>query len=44
MKRIFGCVCVLLCFVLLQSAVDQTFRVYIDPGHYKGTGLLCKFV
>ncbi len=38
MKRVFCCVGVLLCFVLLQSAIAQTYRIYIDPGHYKGNG------
>ena len=37
MKRVFCCV-LFLCFVLLQSAVAQIFRVYIDPGHYGGNG------
>ncbi len=24
--------------MLLQSAIAQTYRIYIDPGHYKGNG------
>ena len=36
MKRI-AC-CVLLCTVLLQVVHAQTYKIYIDPGHYRGAG------
>ena len=28
----------LLCFVLSQGTIAQTYRIYIDPGHYKENG------
>lgn len=38
MKRIVCCVCLLFCFASRQIADAQTYRIYIDPGHFKGDG------
>lgn len=37
MKRTACFVCIaIVCLSILQPAVAQTYRIYIDPGHYKG--------
>lgn len=38
MKRIVCCICLLFCFASRQIADARTYRIYIDPGHFKGNG------